>query len=44
MDNTKVELGSIELAIDKAHEEQRRELSELELALIGGGNGDTILA
>jgi len=43
MDNTKIELGSIELAADKAHEEQRRELTDLELALIGGGNGDTIL-
>lgn len=43
MDNTKVELGSLELAIEKAHEDQRRELTDLELAIVGGGNGDTIL-
>lgn len=43
MDNTKIEIASIQNATETAHEDQRRELNDLELALVGGGNGDTIL-
>ena len=43
MENTKVELISVETAVANAQENQQRELSELELAYVGGGSGDTIM-
>ena len=43
MANTKIEIASLEATTDAAHEDQRRELNDLELVLVGGGNGDTIL-
>ena len=43
MENTKIELASVEATVAKAQETQQRELNELELALVGGGSGDTIL-
>ena len=43
MDNRTIEIGVVETAIETAREDQRRQLTELELALVGGGNGDTIL-
>jgi len=43
MENTKIEIASVEIASETAHEDQRRELNDLELVLVGGGNGDTIL-
>ena len=43
MENTKAEMISVEAAMAKAQETQQRELSELELAYVGGGSGDTIM-
>ena len=44
MENTKIEVAVVEAAICEAMEAQLRDLNELQLALVGGGCGDTILA
>jgi hypothetical protein len=43
MDLTKMEILAIEETVREAREEQVNDLTELQLALVGGGNGETIL-
>jgi hypothetical protein len=43
VDHTKIESTVVEQAIAEAREDQINELSDLQLALIGGGYGETIL-
>ena len=40
MENTKTEVAKIEGTIAKAADAQLRELNSLQLALVGGGNGE----
>ena len=42
MEHTKIEADLIQLAAAKANEAQIFELHELELALVGGGIGETV--
>jgi hypothetical protein len=44
MDLNKAELSVIEAVAAKATEQQLRELDELQLTMIGGGIGETVLA
>ena len=44
MENTKFKNIAVEETINGAAETQLRELNDLQLALVGGGCGDTILA
>jgi hypothetical protein len=44
MDLNKNELSIVEEAAAKATEDQIRELDELQLSVIGGGIGETVLA
>jgi hypothetical protein len=43
MDRTTTELAAIEEAVLKATEAQICELNELQLVLVGGGYGDTVI-
>jgi hypothetical protein len=43
MDHTKVESTVVELVIAEAHQNQKNELNDLQLVLVGGGFGETIL-
>ena len=43
MDINKVEISVVEKILSDVNESQVRELSELQLALIGGGIGETVL-
>ena len=43
MEMTKVEVASIEQALAETLENQTRELSDLQLALVGGGIGSVIV-
>ena len=42
MELNRIEVAAVEEAVDQA-EAQLRELNDLQLALVGGGSGDTIL-
>ena len=42
MEITKIEFNAVEKATEKASEEVMRELSDLQLTLIGGGIGDVV--
>jgi hypothetical protein len=44
MENTKIELALVEEAIEKSSAEQLKQLADLQLALVGGGNGDVVFA
>jgi hypothetical protein len=44
MENTTVELAILKTATDEAMEAQLRQLSELQLAFVGGGAGDVTLS
>ena len=43
MDRSTKEILAIEETIRQAGEEQVQELNDLQLALVGGGSGDTIM-
>jgi hypothetical protein len=43
METTKIEVANIERTIADAIENERRELSDLQLSLIGGGIGEVIV-
>lgn len=43
MKASEVEIAAMEVAAKEAKEDQLNELSELQLLLVGGGNGETIL-
>ena len=44
MENTKVELDQIQIALEIVAAQQVKELSELQLLLAGGGAGDVVFA
>ncbi|HUQ99255.1 MAG TPA: hypothetical protein VM166_07370 [Gemmatimonadaceae bacterium] len=44
MENTNMELAQIQETVDQAAVQQMKELSELQLCLIGGGGGDVVFA
>jgi hypothetical protein len=44
MEHTKVEITSIQQTIDEATDAQLHELSDLQLAFVGGGIGDAVFA
>jgi hypothetical protein len=44
MEFAKNEIVAIEEAVNQAAEQEVRELSELQLALVGGGCGDVVFA
>ena len=43
MDHSNVEVSAIEQTLAEVTEAQIRELNELQLVLVGGGYGDTII-
>ena len=43
MELAKVEIAVVEQVADQAHERKVVELSELQLVLVGGGIGETVL-
>ena len=43
MDNNQVEVFVVEQTVADAREETIRELNELQLVLVGGGYGDTVI-
>lgn len=40
---SELEIAAMEVATNEAKEDQLNELNELQLLLVGGGNGETIL-
>jgi hypothetical protein len=44
MEHAKMEIAILEKTVEDAAQQQLRELSELQLALIGGGGGDVVFA
>ena len=43
MDLNKTELAAVEQTFDQVHDDELRQLAEMQLALVGGGIGETIL-
>jgi hypothetical protein len=43
MELTKIEVASVEVAVNEAAENAVRELNDLQMLLVGGGCGETIL-
>jgi hypothetical protein len=43
MDNSTKELAAVEQAISESNDRLKKELVDLQLAMLGGGTGETIL-